>query len=92
MKEIIISIYDSAYNWSILRIEDGKYIQADDEADRAELDNITKLIYDSELLFWRNDDLTRQVVIEKLLELGYNKVIICEDGCVQYYLNGNREV
>ncbi len=72
--EIIISIYDSAWNWTILRIENGRTHKA--SAKDEILDTIEQQIYDSELLMWRVDAITTEVILKKLQENGYNKITI----------------
>lgn len=88
IKEIYISVYDSGYHWTILRIENNKMYKIDSFSEYKTLTKIEKLIYDSQLLFWRKDNLTKDVVIKKLTNLRYNKIVLCEEGCVEVYKNG----
>ena len=63
IKEIYLSIYDSAYYWTILRIEDNKMYKFNSNCEYKTFTKIEKLIYDSELLFWRKLNQTKDIVI-----------------------------
>jgi len=93
MKEIIISNYDSAWNWTIVRKEKDKYYKFDSNTAYVDLyDSVERRIYDSQILMWNDEKLTKEKVIEELTKLGYEKITICDDGDIEIYINGNREV
>ena len=92
MKEIIISNYDSAWNWTIVRKEKDKYYKSDCNEDYVDLYEVERRIYDSRILMCNDEKLTKEKVVQELTELGYERIIICEDGDIEIYINGNREV
>lgn len=90
MKEIIISIYDSAWNWTILRIDNDKIYKTDKSVEN--LGAIEQAIYDSQLLTWQKYELTTEVILKKLQEKGYNKVTVCENGDIEIYESCVRKI
>ena len=93
MKEIIISSYDTAWNWTIVRKEKDKYYKSDSNTAYVDLyDSVEKRIYDSSILMCNDETLSKEKVIKELTELGYEKITICDDGDVEIYINGNKEV
>jgi len=93
MKEIIISIYDSCWDWTIVRKEKDKYYKSDCNTDYNDLyDSVEKRIYDSSILMCNDEKLTKEKIIKELTKLGYERITICENGDVEIYINGNREV
>ena len=92
MKEIIISTYDSGWQWSIVKYEDDKYYKSSNSDDYATLYIVDKMIYDSELIHFSDENLTTERIVKKLAEMGYERIIYCEDGNVTIWENGVLEV
>ena len=93
MREIIISSYDTGWNWTIVRKEKDKYYKSDSDTAYVDLyDSVEKRIYDSSILMCNDETLSKEKVIQELTDLGYEKITICDDGDVEIYINGNREV
>ena len=88
MKEIIISIYDGGWQWSIAKYEDDKYYITTNVNKYETLCAVDQMIYDSEIIRWNDDSLRIDIAIKKLTDLGYERIIICEDGNVEIYING----
>lgn len=84
MKEIIISMYDYSWNWSIFRTEEnGTTFKVNEEDDLSNLTIIEKVIYENMIRF-NSDVLTKDKIIKQLTEYGY-RIIICEDGDIELY-------
>ena len=94
MKQIIISIYDSAYYWTIATREDGKPTRTieryyDDEDDNndgiKEPTMVENMIIQSNFIGCRLDIPSRDDIISQLNQMGYD-VIVCEDGDYEEHL------
>lgn len=94
MKQIIISIYDSAYYWTIATREDGKptrtieryYDDEDDNNDGIKKPTMVEnMIIQSDLINYCESELTKEIAIGQLNQMGYD-VIICENGDYEEYL------
>jgi len=92
MKEIIISSYDSAWDWTIVRKEKDKYYKFDSSIDYVDLYEVERRIYDSSILMCNDEKLSKEKVIKELTELGYEKITICDDGNIEIYENGIRKI
>ena len=93
MKEIIISSYDSAWDWAIVRKEKDKYYKSDSNTNYVDLyDLVERRIYDSSILMCNDEKLSKEKVIKELTELGYEKITICNDGDIEIYENGIRKI
>ena len=92
MKEIIISVYDGGWQWSIVKYEDDKYYKSSNENSYETLYIVDKMIYDSEIIHWNDESLTQEAIIKKLAELGYERVIICKDGDIEVFEYASKEV
>ena len=89
MKEIIISIYDSAWDWAIVRKEKDEYYKTDSTQEHVRFStSVEKRIYDSQMITCNDEELSKEKIIKELTELGYERIIICEDGNIEIYVDG----
>lgn len=95
MKQIIISIYDSAYYWTIATREDGKPTRTIERYyDDEEYNNegvkeptmVENMIIKSNFIGCGLDIPSRDDIISQLNQMGYD-VIVCDDGDYEEHLS-----